>query len=100
MSEYAVPVELFADNPDFIERAARIGRYLILEEMGYFGETTNIDLALARGKGSWTAQVRKRFSGIYGNTRGCEKADMEVAGELLGVFDMVYDDEALRDDGA
>lgn len=95
MSEFEVPVELFTDEPALEERAARIGRFLILEEMGYFGRETNIDLSFANGKGSWTAQVRKRFSGVYGNVRGCERADMEVAGELLGVFDMVYDYEAL-----
>lgn len=77
------------------ERAARIGRLAILEEMGFFGDRTNIALAKNEGPGTWTARVRRRFSGIYGNTEGCEAADLEVAAEMLGVFDDVYDIEAI-----
>lgn len=74
-------------------RNARIGRFLILREMGFFGEETNIDLAKALGKGSWMHQVRKRFSGTYGDVAGCHPADIEVAASMLGVFDQVFDAE-------
>lgn len=91
-----IPDDIFEGlNPsETIERAARVGRFLILEEMGFFGQKTNIDLAKAAGSGSWVAQVRKRFSGIYGDVAGCHPADLEVAAEMLGVFDEVYDYEA------
>lgn len=96
MSE--LPHELFEGvKDDSPERLARIGRFLVLEECGYFGQESNIDLAKAKGLGTWTAQVRKRFSGTYGNVRGCDAADLEIAAEMLGVFDDIYDVESYDD---
>jgi hypothetical protein len=97
-----LPHQLFEDlSVEAVqERAARVGRFMVLEEMGFFGEKTNIDLAKAQGSGSWVAQVRKRFSGIYGDVAGCHPADLEIAAEMLGVFDEVYNIEALTDDRA
>lgn len=76
---------------DLPTRAARVGRFLILDEMGFFGEETNFKLSLHEGPGTWQAAVRKRFSGVYGDVAGCHPADIEVAAEMLGVFDDVYD---------
>ena len=92
-----IPQEIFdgLSEEDVEERAARLGRFLILNEMGFFGEKTNIKLAKANGNGSWVAQVRKRFSGLYGDVAGCHPADLEVAAEMLGVFEDVYNIEAL-----
>ena len=102
MVKERLPKELFEglDDDDITERVARIGRFLILEEMGYFGEQSNIILALADDEGSWVAQVRRRFSNTYGDVAGCHLADLEVAAEMLGVFDDVYNVEALKNDGA
>lgn len=101
MKKEVPPAELFEGltADDTAERAARIGRFLILEEMGYFGEQTNLTLALAQGDGSWVGQVRRRFSNTYGDVAGCHPADIEVAAEMLGVFDDVYDVEALNNGG-
>lgn len=96
MSE--VPPQLLEDDIDPAEMLARIGRFAVLKEMGFFGEETNIDLAKKQGKGSWTAQVRKRFSGTYGDTKGCHPADIESAAEMLGVFDQIYDVEWAADE--
>ncbi len=98
-TKQTLPPELFEDltDEDEFERRARIGRFLVLSEMGFFGINTNIDLSLAQGNGSWVAQVRKRFSGRYGDVAGCHPADLEVAAEMLGVFDDIYDMEALND---
>jgi hypothetical protein len=95
-----IPHELFAGCETEEERAARLGRFLVLQECGFFGKDTNLNLALAQGKGSWTAQVRRRFSGIYGDVRGCDPADLEIAAEMLGVFPDIYNIEALQDDAA
>lgn len=96
MSEkQTVPVELFeglTDEDEFVRRA-RIGRFLVLKEMGFFGLATNLNLSMAEGNGSWVAQVRKRFSGRYGDVAGCHPADIEIAAEMLGVFDDIYDME-------
>lgn len=94
-----LPQELFEDlgDEDEFERRARIGRFLVLSEMGFFGLATNINLSLAGGDGSWVAQVRKRFSGRYSDVAGCHPADIEVAAEMLGVFDDIYDVEAVDD---
>jgi hypothetical protein len=92
-------MELSAPPPELLEgtvdpeRAARIGRWLVLQEMGFFGDQTNLKIAEGRYKGSFIAAVRKRFSGLYGNTDGCAAADIEVAMEMLGVFDDIYDYE-------
>lgn len=94
----ALPDELFEGltTDDVDERAARVGRFLILDEMGFFGDKTNLRLALAEDDGSWVAQVRRCFSNTYGDVAGCHPADLEVAAEMLGVFDEVYDIEAER----
>jgi len=89
------PPELFegTSNLSEQERSAIIGRYAILHEMGFFGDDTNIALSVQSGPGRFAARVRKRFSGTYGNVEGCSAGDIEVAGELLGVFDEVFDFE-------
>jgi hypothetical protein len=94
MSE-VYPSSLFEglEMEDEIGRNARIGRFVVLQEMGFFGEETNIDLSKAQGKGSWMHQVRKRFSGTYGDVKGCHPADIEVAAEMRGVFDDIFDAE-------
>lgn len=71
-----------------------LGRYAILNEMGFFGLETNVSLARHSGPGTWMAAVRKRFSGTYGDVGGCHPADIEIAAEYLGVFDEVFDAEA------
>jgi len=95
MSE-TYPLRLFENlqMEDRTARDARIGRFLILQEMGFFGEDTNVELSISEGEGSWIARVRKRFSGTYGDVSGCHPADIEVAAEMLGVFDQVFDAEA------
>lgn len=94
-----VPHELVENCDDERTRNARIGRFLILQEMGFFGEETNFSLSLHDKPGTWVASVRKRFSGIYGDVAGCHPADLEVAAEMLGVFDDVYDVELELKDG-
>lgn len=78
-------------DPD--ERAVRIGRFLILEEMGFFGEKSNVTLAQGDYDGTFVAAVRRRFSNTYGDVAGCHPADIEVAAEMLGVFDVVFNAE-------
>lgn len=91
-----LPAKLFEGAEGEKERAARMGRFLILEECGYFGTPTNVALAMGDYKGSFAAAVRRRFSNIYGNSDGCSAADLEVAAELLGVFEAVYETELER----
>lgn len=97
MSEY--PPELI-DTKDERIKAGRIGRWLVLQEMGFFGDKTNLVLARGEYTGTFTAAVRKRFSGLYGNVGGCDAADLEVAAEMLGVFEDVYNLEVEIPDGA
>lgn len=73
------------------EKAARLGRVAILEEMGFFGDKTNYALAVGPHPGSFTAAIRKRFSGLYGDVAGCHPADIEIAAVMLGVDEDVYD---------
>jgi len=103
------PKELFEGltNKDEFERRARCARFLVLTEMGFFKEPANIVMSKTPEEGTWTAAVRRRFSGRYGDVSGCHPADIEVAAEMLGVFDEIYDmeypEEQLRideDDGA
>ena len=86
-----VPPKLLEDCSDEAERAALLGRFAVLDELGYFGEETSLKIALGNYKGTFTAAVRRRFSNVYGNVEGCSAADIEVAAELLGVLDDVYD---------
>ena len=88
------PLELFVDCNDDAERAARIGRFLILEELGYFGKKTNVQIAQHVKAGTFIGRVVAQFSNTYGDMGGCEPADIEVAAEMLGVFDDVFDVEA------
>lgn len=88
------PHELFVGCETREERAARIGRFVVLEEMGFFGEKTNIDLARHEAEGSWIGAVRRRFSNTYGDVAGCHPADIEVAAEMHGVFDDIFNVEA------
>ncbi len=88
------PHELFAGCENGNDRARRLGRFMILEEMGFFGDKTNTELARYEGPGSWIGAVRRRFSNTYGDVAGCHPADIEVAAEMLGVFDTVFDAEA------
>lgn len=85
--------ELFTGNESLEERLAVVGRFAVLCELGYFGDKTNVSLARGNYKGRFNAGVRKRFSGIYGNTEGCSRGDIEVAAELLGVYDDIYNFE-------
>lgn len=89
-----IPHELFLGVEDGVERAARLGRWAILQEMGFFGDKSNLELAKHMGKGSWIGAIRKKFNGTYGDVRGCEPADIEIAAEYLGVFDDVFDVKA------
>lgn len=89
------PRELFEGCPAE-DRAARVGRWAILGEMGFFGDKTNLKLARGEYQGSFIGAIRKRFNGVYGDVRGCEPADIEVAAEMLGVFDDVFDPEVQR----
>ncbi len=94
MSEYVdFPIELFEGDPPLDEKAARMGRFMVLQELGFMGERTNLDLAKGNYKGRFNAGVRKRFAGIYGNTNGCSAGDIECAAELLEVFESIYDYE-------
>jgi hypothetical protein len=88
--------KLTAEAVTETDKRARLGRLAILEEMGFFGDDTNFKLAAGEYSGSFIGAVRKRFNGIYGDVRGCEPADMEIAGEMLGVFDDVFDVEATQ----
>ena len=94
MERDTYPHELFTGCSDGNERAARLGRFMILEEMGFFGDKTNTELALHNAAGSWIGEVRRRFSNTYGDVAGCHPADIEVAAEMLGVFDAVFDPES------
>ena len=87
------PPELLEDNPSEAERAARLGRFAILEELGFFGEKTNIRLSMS-GDGTFIGRTRRHFSNTFQNLRGCDAADIEVAAEMLGVFDSVFNVEA------
>lgn len=91
--EEAYPQRLM-EIPDPDQRALSVARFLVLEEMGFFGEETNVSLSFDPANGSWLAAVRKRFSGVYGDVAGCHPADIEVAAEMLGVFDTIFDYEA------
>lgn len=89
-----IPKELFEgidDDPEGIERTARLGRYMILQEMGFFGDETNIRLARKERAGSFIAQVRRHVSNTYGDTFGCSPGDIENAALYLDVFDDVFD---------
>ena len=90
-----LPAELFEGltNADEFERRARIARYMVLQELGFFHDPTNVVLAFTPAEGTWVAKVRKRFAGRYGDVAGCHPADIEVAAEMLGVFDEIYDME-------
>lgn len=92
-----IPPELFEGltDEDEFERRARIGRYVVLQELGFFKEPTNLVLSRAEGEGTWVAQVRRRFSGRYGDVAGCHPADIEVAAEYTGYFDDIFDVEAI-----
>lgn len=85
------PKELFEGCTDDAERAARLGRFAVLDELGFFGEETSLKIALGNYKGTFTAAVRRRFSNLYGSTDGCSPGDIEVAAEMLGVLDDIYD---------
>lgn len=87
------PSVLFEGADGERERAMRLGRFLILRELGFFGDETNIKLSIADGEGSWIAQVRRKFSNTYGDVGGCHPADIEVAAEMLGVFELVFETE-------
>lgn len=93
MEHKLLPQELFEGlrDDDGVERAARIGRWLVLQEMGFLGEESNLNLALGKYKGTFIAAVRRKFSNVYGNTDGCSPGDIEVAMELLEVMDDIYD---------
>ena len=94
MSEFVeFPAELLEGASELAERAARIGRFLVLEELGFFGTEANLKIARGNYQGKFNGGVRKRFSGIYGNTDGCAAGDIECAAEMLGVFDSIYDYE-------
>lgn len=93
MSEFGWPSELLEGVKDPREQAAKIGRWLVLQEMGFFGDKTNLALAKGGYDGRFNAGVRRRFSNTYGDVAGCHPADIEVAAEMLGVFDDVYDYE-------
>lgn len=86
-----IPSSLFKDADGEREKAARLGRFVLLEEMGYFGTPTNVALARGEYEGSFVAAVRRRFSNTYGDTAGCHPADIEVAAEMLGVTDLIYE---------
>lgn len=92
------PDELFQGAPSFEETAARAGRWAVLNELGFFGDKTNLRLARGHYPGSFMAATRRTFSNTYGNTDGCHPADIEVAMELLGVLDDVLDVEAVKND--
>lgn len=91
--DYEFPKELLEGASTLAERGARIGRWLTLKELGFFGDETNLDLAKGNYKGKFNAGIRKRFSGLYGNVEGCANGDIEVAAELTDSFDAIYDFE-------
>ena len=94
MSEYVeFPDSLLEGSKNLAERAARIGRLMVLRELGFFDEAINLDLAKGHYKGRFNAGVRKRFAGINGNTAGCSVGDIEVAAELTDMWDAIYDFE-------
>lgn len=95
--EKQIPNDLVEDARDGNERALRVARFLVLEEMGYFGQETNVSLSFTPAKGTWIAAVRKRFSGTYGDVAGCHPADIEVAADMLGVFDTIFDGEPYKE---
>lgn len=87
MTEIEVPSALFDGSSDPAETAARIARWVTLEELGFFGVKTMLELARGEYKGRFNAGVRKRFAGTYGNTNGCTAGDIELAAELRGIQD-------------
>lgn len=92
-----LPPELLANVPEVkLQRAAVVGRYLILKEMGFFSPPTNVELAQGDYEGSFIGAVRRKFSNNFGDVAGCHPADIEIAAEMLGVFDDVFDVEFER----
>lgn len=88
------PSQLMEDVTSDDELAARIARYTVLEELGYFGVKTSIKLAIGPyPPRTFVGAVRKSFSGLYGNTDGCSAGDIEVAMELTGSMDDILDFE-------
>lgn len=101
--ELPYPVQLQEGIKSDDELAARIGRYEVLKELGTFGIKTTLKIAMGDYKGTFNAAVRKQFSDTYGDVKGCDVGDIEVAAELLGCFDDIYDyelREVALDDGA
>lgn len=92
--ELPYPVQLQEGIQSDDELAARIGRFATLEELGFFGIKTSISLAIGPyPPRTFVGAVRKRFSGLYGNTVGCSPGDIEVAMELTGTMDDILDYE-------
>jgi len=89
-----VPPKLLEGCSDETERAARLGRFAVLGELGFFGIKTTIDLSIEpHPPGTFIGSVRKRFSNTYGDLGGCTKGDIEVTMELLDVMDIILDAE-------
>lgn len=90
-SPYPLPLMEGAASDD--ELAARIGRYEVLQELGFFGIKTSLKIARGEYEGRFNAVVRRKFSNIYGDVGGCDVGDIEVAAEMLDVFSDIYDYE-------
>lgn len=88
--------ELLKDCP-VRDRELWLGRFAVLNELGFFGDETNIKLAKEKHPpGTFIGSIRQRFSNTYGNLDGCSKGEIEVAMELTETMDIIYDAE-LRD---
>ncbi len=100
MSEIEFPEALLEGSENIAETAARIARWVTLEELGFFGVKTMLRLARGEYDGRFSTGVRKAFSGVYQNTEGCSRGDIELASELRGIQDdtdylsAIYDYEA------
>lgn len=90
------PPQLVEGVTDETERAARIGRWLVLQELGFFGIKSNLTLAKGEYNGSFNAAIRRRFHGLFDSFDGCHTGDIEIAAEMLGVFDDIYNVEASK----
>jgi hypothetical protein len=95
-----LPPELLADLK-LNEIAGVLGRYLVLKELG-LGFTPERDLKIARnemkGYAFWGA-IHKTWSGLYGDGRGIDLADVETAAMMLDVYEEVFDYRGDVEDG-
>lgn len=85
------PSELF-EGLQLNQIAGTLGRWLLLKELS-LGFTEKKNLQIARdempGYAFWGA-LHKTWAGIHGNGNGLHLADVEIAADMLGVYDDVF----------